>query len=181
MIPVDRPMRTDDFDYELPPELIAQAPLPRGDSRLMVLGKTSGSISHRVFQDLPEFLRPGDVLVLNDTRVSARRLFGVSESGRECEVLLLRPVGPTDWEALVRPGKKLRTGSRIHFEIESKEEALAEVVQSTPEGGRRLRFPNSDLRDELAQAGNAPLPPYIHQSLEDEERYQTVYSRSTGS
>src|SRR5689334_22516403 len=103
-------MRTDEFDYDLPPALIAQTPLPRGESRLLVVHRDSGSIRHRHFSDFPEYLRGGDTLVLNDTRVIARRLYAATESGREIEVLLLRPSGGRGWEALLKPGRRVRAG-----------------------------------------------------------------------
>src|SRR5438552_2172430 len=110
-------MRTDAFDYHLPEELIAQTPLPRGEARLLILHRSDGRIEHRWFADLPSYLREGDTLVVNDSRVTARRLAAVRESGQPAEVLLLRPHGEADWEALVRPGKRLRTGSRFTIPI----------------------------------------------------------------
>lgn len=174
-------MRTDDFDYRLPEELIAQIPLPRGQSRLLVLHRDTGQIELRRFLDLPEYLKPGDVLVLNDTRVTARRLMAVRESGQPVELLLLRPRGETEWEALVRPGRQLRPGACLRFTLRDGTEGSAAVLATTPEGGRVLCFQSREMRDRLAHEGVVPLPPYIHTTLEDEERYQTVYARPGGS
>src|ERR1041385_6924113 len=128
-------MRTDLFDYTLPPERIAQTPTPRGQSRLLVLHRSEGRIEHRRFTDLPEYLRAGDTLVLNDTRVSARRLEARRESGQSAEVLLLRPVGETGWEALVRPGKSLRPGKTLTLVGPPPESPVltAPIVATTPE------------------------------------------------
>jgi S-adenosylmethionine:tRNA ribosyltransferase-isomerase len=174
-------MRTADFDYHLPPELIAQTPLPRGESRLLVLNRASGQIEFRRFGDLSEYLQAGDVLVINDSRVIARRLKAVREGGQPAEVLLLRPRGETDWEALVRPGKRLRPGARLRLLLRAEEMAAACVVETTAEGGRILRFADTASRDRLMQEGTVPLPPYIHATLEDEERYQTIYAEPGGS
>jgi S-adenosylmethionine:tRNA ribosyltransferase-isomerase len=174
-------MRTDDFDYVLPEELIAQTPLPRGESRLMVLRRESGQAEHRSFSALRDYLRAGDTLVLNDSRVTARRLFALREAGGAAEVLLLRPRGETEWEALVRPGKRLRAGASLRFSLSEGEDIVGEIVASTPEGGRILRFEDATTRDRLKTAGAVPLPPYIRTRLEDEERYQTVYSGPGGS
>lgn len=174
-------MRTDDFDYHLPPELIAQRPLPRGESRLLVLHREDGRIEHRRFADLPEYVRSGDVLVINDSRVTARRYQAVRESGGAAEALLLRKRGATDWEALVQPGKRIRIGSRLRLVVAPGRWSEALVVASTPEGGRVLRFESEAERDSLGDSGTTPLPPYIHERLDDEERYQTVYSAEGGS
>ncbi len=174
-------MRTDDFDYALPPDSIAQTPLPRGESRMLVLERQSGRILHRAFHDLVEYLRPDDTLVINDTRVIARRLVGKKESGLECEALLLRPVGVSDWEALVRPGKRLKPGSQIQFILGNGDLIQTTIIGTTAQGGRILRFADSHLRDRMNTEGAAPLPPYIDATLSDEERYQTVYSKQKGS
>ncbi len=174
-------MRTDLFDYDLPPELIAQEPVPRGASRLLTLDRSSGAIRIGAFAELPGLLRPGDVLVLNDTRVSARRVMGRLADGREVEALLLRPVGERRWDALVRPGRKMRAGTPVWLTLSDGGEAAATVVASTDEGGRTLEFADAAARDRLTHEGVAPLPPYIHARLADEERYQTVYSREEGS
>ncbi len=174
-------MRTADFDYHLPEELIAQTPQPRGESRLLVLERNSGRIEHRHFADFPSFLQPGDTLVLNDTRVIARRLAALRENGLLAEALVLRPVNDLDCEALVRPGRSIRPGARLRLIIAPGEYMEAQVVSTTEEGGRRLRFASVQERDRLFRSGSAPLPPYIKQRLEDEERYQTVFAEVPGS
>jgi S-adenosylmethionine:tRNA ribosyltransferase-isomerase len=178
-------MRTDQFNYELPPELIAQTPAPRGQSRLLVVHRSEGRLEHRSFQDLPDYLSAGDTLVLNDTRVTARRLLGHREAGHEAEVLLLRPSGLKSWEALVRPGKSLRPGKRITLYQGGIDTCSVQalVTATTPDGGRLLEFNTSAERDLLAEWGVAPLPPYIHTPLSaaEEERYQTVYAHWGGS
>lgn len=178
-------MRTELFDYQLPPELIAQTPLPRGQSRLLVLYRKTGRIEHRRFSDLPDYLRQDDTLVLNDTRVLARRLEAVRDSGLPAEVMLLRPIGDRSWEALVKPGKSLRPGKQIRLAGPSPENRFltVRIVGTTEEGGRVLEFEDSDARDVVATWGSTPLPPYIHTPLasDEEERYQTVYGTQEGS
>ena len=187
-------MRTDLFDYFLPPELIAQTPLPRGESRLLVLHRANGQIEHRRFSDLLAYLNVGDTLVVNDTRVIARRLRGLRSSGHEAEVLLLRPVGERQWAALVKPGRSLRQGATLKlFETnadntqdEKTQETVQEaarIVGETEEGGRLLEFADAVARDRVGLWGSSPLPPYIHTPLPTsaEERYQTVYARHNGS
>jgi S-adenosylmethionine:tRNA ribosyltransferase-isomerase len=165
------------FDYELPEELIAQEPVePRDASRLLVVHRATGVLEHRHFYDLPDYLQAGDTLVLNDTRVSARRLFGHKPTGGRVELLLLRPLGDGRWHALVRPGRRLPEGSQILLD-----EGHTAQIEARLEGGIRLvRFTPPD--DEwLQQVGQIPLPPYIHRQLTDPERYQTVYAQSPGS
>lgn len=174
-------MRTEDFDYELPQELIAQTPIPRGESRLLVLHRDDGRIEHRAFVDLLGYLDSGDTLVLNDTRVRARRLLGACANGRPAEALLVAPRGDLEWDALVRPGRHLRAGAELHLELCDGGEVVAAVTESLPGGLRILRFCDRATRDRLQNEGSAPLPPYIHSHLQDEERYQTVYSREPGS
>jgi S-adenosylmethionine:tRNA ribosyltransferase-isomerase len=174
-------MRTDDFDYILPPDRIAQEPLPRGESRLLVLERESGSITHRHFSDILDYLSPGDLLALNDTRVTARRVRAWPESGHEGEALLLRHHGERGWEALVRPGKRFKIATSVEVEGPGGMRLFARVTGSTPEGGRLLELQTAEERDSLDAAGTAPLPPYIKQKLEDEERYQTVYASAGGS
>jgi S-adenosylmethionine:tRNA ribosyltransferase-isomerase len=173
-------VKTSDFDYNLPPELIAQTPLePRDSSRLMVLHRGGGSLEHRHFSDIADYLRDGDVLVFNDSRVIPARLRGRRvESGGRVEVLLLRRLEANSWEALVRPARRLRTGARI--EIESRPEVVipAEITGEGEGGIRTINFAYEAL---LPSAGEVPLPPYIHAPLEDRERYQTVYARVAGS
>lgn len=174
-------MKTSDFYYELPQELIAQTPLQKRDaSRLMVLDRQSGTIKHRVFSDLKEFLRPGDCLVMNDSRVLPARLLGHRlPGGGAAEVLLLRDKGDGVWECLVKPGRHLREGTRITFG----DSTLTATVQAVLETGNRLvKFHYEGIFLEvLERLGKMPLPPYIKEELADGERYQTVYSRVTGS
>ena len=174
-------IKTSDFFYELPPELIAQTPIPRRDtSRLMKLDIKTGEISHHHFFDLPMFLQPGDCLVLNDSRVLPARLIGKREpSGGACEVVLLIDRGNSIWECLVRPGKKLRSGARLSF---GKGELSADVVKVLENGNRLIRFRYEGIFLEiLDHLGKMPLPPYIKEELQDQERYQTVYSLEPGS
>ena len=174
-------MKTADFSYELPQELIAQDPLPdRSSSRLMVLDRESGEISHHIFHDLPAFLMPGDTLVLNNTRVIPARLFGVREghTGR-VEVLLLKRKEDRVWETLVRPGKKCRPGTRLSF---GDGLLTAEIIDVVEDGNRLIRFDYEGIFEEiLDQLGQMPLPPYITHELKDKNRYQTVYARYDGS
>ena len=174
-------MKTSDFDFQLPDELIAQTPLERRDaSRLLVLDKGSGATRHMHFYDLPTLLRPGDCLILNYSRVLPARLLGHREpGGGAVEVLLLVDRGEKVWECLVRPGRKLKPGTRLSFG----DGLLKAEVLSVEEGGNRLiRFEYSGIFLELLeQLGRMPLPPYIKAELQDPERYQTVYSREVGS
>lgn len=172
-------MRMSDFDYVLPVDRIAQAPAePRDSSRLMVLDGESGRIEHTRFSELASYLAPGDLLVTNDTRVTARRLVGRKQTGAEVEVVILREVEPFVYEALARPAKRLKAGSVISLETGD----VATVVGESAFGGRLLRFSkDSNIRERLETIGQVPLPPYIRSSLADSERYQTVYSRSPGS
>lgn len=172
-------MKTSDFMYELPEELIAQTPLERRDaSRLLVLDKNTGAIEHRHFSDLPEYLRPGDCLVLNDSRVIPARLFGTRPTGGAVEVVLLRDLGGGRWECLTRPGKKMRPGTEAVFG----EGLSARVEEVLPDGNRILRFTYDGIfLETLERLGRVPLPPYIKAQLDDPERYQTVYAREPGS
>ncbi len=174
-------MKTSDFYYDLPPELIAQTPLDRRDgSRLMTLDKKTGAVGHAHFYDLPKYLKPGDCLVLNDSRVLPARLIGHRDpSGGACEVLLLTDKGDKIWECLVRPGRKLRVGARVVF---GDGELAAEIVEELPGGNRLVRFEYEGIFLEvLDRLGKMPLPPYIKAELQDRERYQTVYSKEIGS
>lgn len=174
-------MRVSDFDYHLPEELIAQEPIePRDHSRLLVLHRDSGVLEERIFRDIVEYLRPGDLLVLNDTRVIPARLFGTREgTGAKIEVVLLNRLDNSRWEVLLRPGKKARVGNRISF---GGGELVAEVLDTTEAGGRVLRFEYQGAFEEiLDRLGQMPLPPYITRELRDRERYQTVYAREEGS
>lgn len=172
-------MLVTDFDYDLPQELIAQHPMePRDHSRLLVVDKKTGEIEHKHFYDLVNYLKPGDVLVFNDTRVIPARLHGMKDTGAHVEVFLLTRRDATDWEVLVRPGKKLQVGAKINFS----DELSCEVIEHTDFGGRVVRFKYDGIFEEiLDRLGETPLPPYITAPLEDKERYQTVYNRERGS
>ncbi|MCI8537627.1 MAG: tRNA preQ1(34) S-adenosylmethionine ribosyltransferase-isomerase QueA [Oscillospiraceae bacterium] len=173
-------MKTHDFYFDLPPELIAQTPLERRDqSRLLKLDRQSGAIAHHRFYELPQFLRPGDCLVLNDSRVLPARLLGRRETGGACEVLLLIDQGEKTWECLVRPGRKLKPGAKVIF---GNGELTGEVTEEIEGGNRLVRFQYEGIFLEvLERLGKMPLPPYIKEELQDAERYQTVYSKVTGS
>lgn len=172
-------MKVTDFDYELPKELIAQHPMePRDHSRLLVVDKVTGETEHRHFYDLINYLRSDDLLVFNDTRVIPARLHGFKDTGAHVEVFLLTRLNQTDWEVLVRPGKKLQVGAHIQFS----EELGCTIVDHTDFGGRVARFEFTGVFEEiLDRLGEVPLPPYITAELEDKERYQTVYNRDPGS
>ena len=179
-------MKTHDFYYDLPPELIAQTPIERRDaSRLMALDKETGKWEHRHFFELPSLLRPGDCLIMNDSRVLPARLLGSrvradGTLGGACEVLLLIDRGDNVWECLVRPGKKLRAGAKVSFGEAG--ELTGEIVGEVEGGNRLVRFAYQGIFLEvLERLGKMPLPPYIKAELQDRERYQTVYSRVTGS
>jgi S-adenosylmethionine:tRNA ribosyltransferase-isomerase len=174
-------MKTSDFYYDLPPGLIAQTPLDRRDgSRLLTLDKETGETGHLHFYDLPGLLRPGDCLVLNDSRVLPARLLGHREpTGGAVELLLLIDRGEKTWECLVRPGKKVRPGSRLSF---GDGLLTADVLEEVAGGNRLIRFHYEGIFLELLERlGKMPLPPYIKEELSDPERYQTVYSREVGS
>lgn len=172
-------MQVKDFTYELPQELIAQHPMePRDYSRLLVVDKNTGELEHRHFYDLCEYLRPDDLLVFNDTRVIPARLHGTKDTGARVEVFLLTRLNGTDWEVLVKPGRKLRVGAKIKFG----DELSCEILEETDFGGRVVHFNYEGIFEEiLDRLGETPLPPYITAPLEDKERYQTVYSRENGS
>jgi S-adenosylmethionine:tRNA ribosyltransferase-isomerase len=178
-------MRISDFDYTLPPDCIAQTPVePRDSSRLLVVHRDTGAFEHRIFRDVIEYLRPGDLLVANQSRVLPARLIGVKQgTGGQVEVLLLAArsdVGPNCWEALVRPGKRIHAGQRLSF---GDGLLLADVLEPTEAGGRVIRLiaPEGNVADAVERIGVMPLPPYIHEQLSDAERYQTVYARQPGS
>lgn len=175
-------MKTSDFDYLLPEELIAQTPIePRDHSRMMVVHRDTDAIEHRHFYDLTDYLRPGDALVLNETKVIPARLLGVKEdTGVPVEVLLLRRENATDWEALVRPGRRLKPGAVCVFGEGLLRCTVMENVEEI--GGRMVRFSYEGAFEELLERlGEMPLPPYIHEKLQDQSRYQTVYARAEGS
>jgi len=172
--------KVSDFDYDLPQELIAQDPIePRDASRLLIMDKETGAISHSAFSQLPERLNPGDVLVLNDTKVLPARLFAKRKSGATIEVLLLKQVGLKSWQVLVRPGKKALPGERLYFDIEG---FAATVVDYSDDGTRIIEFAyDGDFYAFLEKIGQMPLPPYIKKHLDDQSRYQPVYAREKGS
>ncbi len=173
-------MKTSDFYYELPERLIAQTPLERRDaSRLMVLDRQTGAITHRHFYDIVDYLRPGDCLVMNDSRVLPARLLGRRPTGGAAEILLLRELGDLRWECLCRPGRKLQAGSQVLF---GDGELTATVQEVLDDGNRVVQFHCDGIFLEvLERLGQMPLPPYIKEELADQERYQTVYSRVSGS
>ena len=173
-------MLVNDFDYQLPPDLIAQHPVePRDQSRLLVLNRSEKSRSDRNFSDLPAFLSPGDLLVFNDTKVIPARLFAEKEGGSaRIEVFLLKQISSSGWECLVRPGKRVKPGVNLLFE----EGITGRVLETTTVGGRIIEFPeNFDFREWLSRVGETPLPPYITEALADPGRYQTVYAKTEGS
>lgn len=173
-------MKTHDFYYELPEELIAQTPLQQRDaSRLMVLNRVTGEIEHKHFYDIIDYLHPGDCLVLNDSRVLPARLLGHRPTGGAVEVLLLRDLGDKKWECLCKPGKKMREGDTVSF---GEGTLTATVRQVLEDGNRVVEFHYEGIFLEvLERLGKMPLPPYIKAELKDQERYQTVYSREVGS
>ncbi|MDD4751844.1 MAG: tRNA preQ1(34) S-adenosylmethionine ribosyltransferase-isomerase QueA [Desulfitobacteriaceae bacterium] len=173
-------MKVAEFDYFLPEELIAQHPVePRDSSRLMVLHKDSGTVEHKIFRDVVEYLNPGDVLVINNTKVLPARVFAVKESGGKIEVVLLKQLANDRWEVLVRPGKRVKTGTKLIFSLGELE---AEVSDRTEAGGRILDFKyQGNFFQILDRVGHMPLPPYIREELADGSRYQTVYARERGS
>jgi S-adenosylmethionine:tRNA ribosyltransferase-isomerase len=170
-----------DFDFDLPKELIAQHPTEKRDEcRLMVLDKHNGQIEHKVFKDIIHYLKPGDCLVMNDTRVIPARLIGVKEgSGGKMEFLLLNRIDKDHWETLVKPGKKAKIGARFEF---GQGLLKAEVTEIKEDGNRIVRFEYDGIFEEmLDKLGEMPLPPYITEKMEDNEEYQTVYSKHVGS
>lgn len=175
-------MKTSDFDYNLPEELIAQTPMePRDHSRLLVYHRKDDTLEHKHFYDIVDYLRPGDALVVNETKVIPARLLGVKEdTGVPVEVLLLRRQNATDWEALVRPGRRLKPGAMCTF---GDGLLRCEIMGNVEEiGGRVVRFHYEGVFEELLERlGEMPLPPYIHEKLNDQTRYQTVYAKAEGS
>ncbi|MEY4479915.1 MAG: tRNA preQ1(34) S-adenosylmethionine ribosyltransferase-isomerase QueA [Bacillota bacterium] len=172
------------FDFHLPEHLIAQSPLlERTSSRLLTLNKKTGEFHHRVFSDLEQLLNPGDLLVLNDTRVLPARLIGIKpDTGAKLEVLLLRQEHDDVWRGLVKPAKRAKVGTRIHFGDPENPLLVGEVVGEGEQGERTIRFEYAGVFLEcLDKLGEMPLPPYIHERLEDRERYQTVYAKNDGS
>ncbi len=173
-------MKKSDFNFDLPQELIAQTPIERRDaSRLLAVDKENGSVSHHCFSDIIDFLKPGDCLVLNDSRVIPARLFGERKTGGAVEVLLLKDLGHNRWEALTRPGRKTRIGEEVFF---GNNKLKATVIDEIDDGKRIVEFTYDGIFLEiLEELGQMPLPPYIHERLENPERYQTVYSKNIGS
>lgn len=173
-------MKTSDFDFDLPQELIAQTPiLNRDQSRLLVLDKKTGDIEHHIFKDIVNYLNPGDVLVINDTKVIPARLMGVKEdTGAVIELLLLKDLGNDTWECLSRPQKRLHIGTIVKFS----DELSAEVIELLSDGVTRVKLLYSGILLEiLDRLGEMPLPPYIHEKLSDKDRYNTVYAKNIGS
>ncbi len=173
-------MKTSDFDYYLPEELIAQTPVePRDSSRLLVYNRAEDKVYHKRFYDIKEFLRPGDLLVRNNTRVLPARMFGYTKNGGKVEILLLKRFNLTEWEVLVKPGKKAKPGAELVLSEELSLTVLETVEQA---GSRRVKF-NFDgvFEDIISRIGEMPLPPYITAKLQNKERYQTVYAKVDGS
>lgn len=172
-------LKTSDYYYELPEELIAQTPAePRDSSRLLVYDRKTRSIEHKLFRDIEEYLRAGDVLVVNRTKVLPARLFAHTENGGRVEVLLLKRLRLDEWEVLVRPGKKCKIGAKLTVNGE----LSLEVTGITESGERHVKFfYDGAFEDVLSRAGSMPLPPYIHEKLKDPNRYQTVYCKENGS
>src|SRR5574337_1470004 len=191
---VSIPLRTADFDYTLPPKLIAQVPVPERDrSRLLILDRSTGALQHRSFRNLPEYLLPGDLLVINDTKVIPARLFGRSERRQPIEALLLLEVEANYWEALIKPSRQVRVGDRLALADDT---ITAEVIKKRGEGRHLLKLAHDGrLADLLWRFGQMPVPPYIKrqrsavsgqrsgqdEALRDRERYQTVYARHEGA
>ncbi len=173
-------MLVSDFDYYLPPELIAQDPIePRDASRLLIVDRKSGSMRHSIFRELGKELQPGDMLVLNDTKVLPARVYAYKESGARIELLLLKQTGLDVWQCLVRPGNKARVGVKLLFASDA---MRAEIIDVAEEGSRLVRFEHDgDFFQLLEQLGTMPLPPYIKKPLKDQNRYQPVYARERGS
>lgn len=169
------------FDYHLPESLIAQTPLKnRDESRLLILGRQSGDIEHQHFKDVIDYLESGDTLVLNDTRVMPARLFGLKEeTGAKVEMLMLTQIEGNDWEVLLKPAKRIKVGNRLTF---GEGKIVAECIKELDQGGRIMRLHyDGILQERLDELGEMPLPPYIKEHLDDQDRYQTVYAKASGS
>ena len=173
-------MKVTDFDYELPEELIAQTPIKKRDeSRLMVLNRKNQTIEHKIFRDIIDYLKPGDVLVRNNTKVIPARLYGKKETGANVEFLLLNNIEKDIWETIVRPGNKLHVGTKVIF---GDGILVAEILDIMPGGTRKVEFKYKGIFNEiLDEIGLMPLPPYIHENLKEKDRYQTVYAKYEGS
>ena len=169
------------FDYHLPEALIAQTPLKnRDESRLLVLGRQTGDIEHKHFKDVIDYLDKGDTLVLNDTRVMPARLFGLKEeTGAKVEMLMLTQISGNDWEVLLKPAKRIKVGNKLSF---GDGKIVAECIEELNQGGRIMRLHYEGiLQERLDELGEMPLPPYIKERLDDQDRYQTVYAKASGS
>ncbi|MGN1328028.1 MAG: tRNA preQ1(34) S-adenosylmethionine ribosyltransferase-isomerase QueA [Clostridia bacterium] len=173
-------MKLSEFDYYLPEELIAQTPIEnRDESRLMLVDKTTGKVEHKIFRDIIEYLQPGDCLVRNNTKVIPARLYGKKETGANVEFVLLKNIEGDIWEAMVRPGNKLHNGVKVIFGDGLLE---AKILDTLQDGTRKVKFYYDGIFNEiLDKIGLMPLPPYIHESLKDKNRYQTVYAKYEGS
>ena len=173
-------MKTSDFYYDLDKSLIAQTPLPnRDESKLLVYDRGNGKTEHRIFSDITRYLRPGDALVLNETKVLPARLLGAKKgAGAACEILLLKRICADSWEAILKPGRRLRPGDIIVFS----DRLCAVIVKKKEDGVAEVRFEHDGVFEEILDGlGETPLPPYIHEKLKDKDRYQTVYARERGS
>ena len=173
-------MKVSDFNYDLPEELIAQVPIKKRDeSRLMILDRETKEIEHKIFKDILDYLEPGDCLVRNNTKVIPARLYGKKETGANVEFLLLNNIEGDIWESIVRPGNKLHVGTKVIF---GDGLLVAEILEIMPGGTRKVKFHYKGIFNEiLDQIGMMPLPPYIHETLKEKNRYQTVYARYEGS
>ena len=173
-------VKVTDFDYELPEELIAQTPIKKRDeSRLMILNRKNQTIEHKIFRDIIDYLKPGDVLVRNNTKVIPARLYGKKETGANVEFLLLNNIEKDIWETIVRPGNKLHVGTKVIF---GDGILVAEILDIMPGGTRKVEFKYKGIFNEiLDEIGLMPLPPYIHENLKEKDRYQTVYAKYEGS
>ncbi|MBS1456650.1 MAG: tRNA preQ1(34) S-adenosylmethionine ribosyltransferase-isomerase QueA [Clostridia bacterium] len=174
-------MKTEDFDYYLPEELIAQTPVePRDSSRLLYFNRETDAVEDKIFRDIEFILKPGDVLVRNVTRVLPARLYAYTENGGKVEILLLKRFNLTEWEVLAKPAKKLKEGTRLVINEELS--LISEGVYDEDQGSRKVKFEFTGVfEDVISRVGEMPLPPYIHEKLKDKERYQTVYSKVNGS
>ena len=176
----ERKLKVSEFNYELPEELIAQTPLEKRDeSKLMILDRKNQTIEHKKFKNIVEYLKPGDVLVRNNTKVIPARLYGQKETGARVEFLLLNNIEGDIWESIVRPGNKLHVGTKVNF---GEGKLKAEILEVMPGGTRKVKFHYNGIFNEiLDEIGLMPLPPYIHEALKEKGRYQTVYAKYNGS
>ncbi|MCS7201899.1 MAG: tRNA preQ1(34) S-adenosylmethionine ribosyltransferase-isomerase QueA [Dictyoglomus sp.] len=171
-------LKLSDYDYYLPEELIAQEPAnPRDSSRLMVISRKTGEISLHIFRDIKNFLRTGDVLVLNDTKVIPARIYGKKETGAKIEVLLLKKIGEREYEVLIRPAKRAKIGVKIYFS----DDIYGEVIERREEGVFIIKFSTENLDEILPEIGKIPLPPYIKKPLDNPDKYQTIYAKKAGA